>query len=167
MKGVPAKKGRTEVKILDKSNLHQSSSLSWDVCHAEAEDHGGGGTAHQEADERVHGVEQGGEEADGGGGEQQQQQRDVADPRGEVEVPRRERENDLEARGGEVEEGARCQVPGLQVQAEEEELVSSVNFIKTQSSDQFDEQWEQQESSRGRTSGHSGKSWKSSTTEHL
>ena len=89
MKGVPAKKGRTEVKILDNSNLHHSSSsLSWDVCHAEAEDHRGGGAAHQEADERVHGVEQGGEEADGGGGEQQQQQRDVADPRGEVEVPR-------------------------------------------------------------------------------
>ena len=85
---MPAKKGRTEVKILDNSNLHHSSILSWDVCRAEAEDHGDDGAAHQEADERVHGVEQGGEEADGGGGEQQQQQRDVADPRGEVEVPR-------------------------------------------------------------------------------
>ena len=52
---MPAKKGRTEVKILDKSNLHQSSSLSWDVCRAEAEDHGGGGTAHQEANERFYG----------------------------------------------------------------------------------------------------------------
>ena len=105
-----AKKGRTEVKILDNSNLHHSSSLSWDVCHAEAEDHGGGGTAHQEADERVHGVEQGGEEADGGGGEQQQQQRDVSHSRRKVEKFGRWGENNLEKRGREAEERACGQV---------------------------------------------------------